>query len=105
MTEAKMQETPKYAPGTFCWVELGTTDSEAAKKFYTELFDWTFVDNPIGPDMVYTMLKKDGKDVGALYKLMPEMTAQGIPPHWLSYVSVTSADETRRQGKGGRAPL
>ena len=46
MTEAKMLETPKYAPGTFCWIELGTTDSEAAKKFYTELFGWTFADNP-----------------------------------------------------------
>ena len=99
MTEAKMQETPKYAPGTFCWIELGTSDSEAAKKFYTELFGWTFADNPIGPDMVYTMLKKDGKDVGALYKLMPEMTARGIPPHWLSYVSVSSADETAAKAK------
>ena len=66
MTEAKMQETPTYAPGTFCWVELATTDSAAAKKFYTELFGWTFTDSPIGPDMVYTMLKLDGKDVGAL---------------------------------------
>jgi hypothetical protein len=99
MTEAKMQEEVSYAPGTFCWVELGTTDGEAAKKFYTELFGWDFTDNPIGPDMVYTMLKLNGKDVGALYKMMPEMTAQGIPPHWLSYVSVTSADETATKAK------
>jgi len=33
MTEARMQETIEYAPGTFCWVELATTDDEAAKKF------------------------------------------------------------------------
>lgn len=94
MSEARTQETPQYAPGTFCWVELGTSDGEGAKKFYTELFGWDFTDNPIGPDMVYTMLKQNGKDVGALYQLMPEMKAQGIPPHWLSYVSVTNADET-----------
>jgi uncharacterized protein len=94
MTEAKMQETPKYAPGTFCWVELGTTDDVAAKKFYTELFGWSVVDNPIGPDMVYTMLKLDGKDVGALYKMPAEMSSQGIPPNWLSYVSITNADES-----------
>ena len=99
MTEAKMQEEVSYAPGTFCWVELGTTDGEAAKKFYTELFGWDFTDNPIGPDMVYTMLKLNGKDVGALYKMTPEMTTQGIPPHWLSYVSVTSADETATKAK------
>src|SRR5438034_7160186 len=99
MTEARMQETPKYTPGTFCWVELGTTNGEAAKKFYTELFGWDFNDNPIGPDMVYTMLTLDGKDVGALYKMSPEMTSQGIPPHWLSYVSVASVDETANKAK------
>src|SRR5688572_19953993 len=94
MTEAKMRETPQYSPGTFCWVELATSDSEAAKKFYTELFGWSFTDNPMGPDMVYTMLKRDGKDVGALFKMDAEMTSQGIPPNWLSYVSVTNADES-----------
>lgn len=99
MTEARMQETPDYAPGTFCWVELATSDSEAAKKFYTELFDWTFTDSPIGPDMVYTMLKKDGKDVGALYKMMPEMASMGIPPNWLSYASTNNADETTQTAK------
>lgn len=104
MTEARMQETVEYAPGTFCWVELGTTNGEAAKKFYTELFGWGFTDNPVGPNMVYTMLKLDGKDVGALYQLSSEMTAEGIPPHWLSYVSVADADESARQIKalGGK---
>lgn len=99
MTEARMQETPEYKPGTFCWVELGTTDGEAAKKFYTELFGWDFTDSPIGPGMVYTMLKQDGKDVGALYQMPPEMTSNGVPPHWMSYVSVQSADETAAQAK------
>jgi predicted enzyme related to lactoylglutathione lyase len=99
MSEARMQETPKYAPGTFCWVECGTSDGEAGKKFYTELFGWDFTDNPIGPGMVYTMLKQDGKDVGALYQLMPDMKAQGVPPHWMSYISVTSADETAAKAK------
>ncbi len=105
MTEARMQETPEYKPGTFCWVELGTTDGEAAKKFYTELFGWDFTDNPIGPSMVYTMLKLDGKDVGALYKMPDEMTSQGIPPNWLSYVSVANVDETSQKAKAAGATL
>ena len=105
MTEARMQEVPTYAPGTFCWVELGTTDSAAAKKFYTELFGWTFEDSPVGPDMVYTMLKLDGKDVGALYQMGAEMTAQRIPPHWLSYISVTSADDAAAKAKQAGATL
>ena len=99
MTEARMQETPEYKPGTFCWVELGTTDGEAAKKFYTELFGWDFNDSPMGPGMVYTMLKLNGKDVGALYQMFPEMLSQNIPPHWLSYVSVDNVDESAAKAK------
>ena len=105
MTEARMQETPEIKPGSFCWVELGTTDSEAAKKFYTQLFGWETQDNPMGPDMMYTMLKLDGKDVGGLYKLMPDMVEQGIPPHWMTYVAVTDADEKVEKAKAEGATI
>src|SRR6185503_17127296 len=99
MTEAKMQEIVAYKPGTFCWVELGTSDGEAAKKFYTQLFNWDFTDHPMGPAGVYTMLTQNGKDVAALYQLTPDMTSAGVPPHWMSYVSVTSADESAAKAK------
>ena len=99
MTEAKMQESTQYAPGTFCWVELATSDSQAAKKFYTELFGWTADDKPVGPGMVYTMLQLNGKDAAALFQMTPEMSSQGIPPNWLSYVSVTTADEAAAKAK------
>lgn len=105
MTEARMQEAPEYKPGTFCWVELGTTDQEAAKNFYTQLFGWDYVDNPMGEHGVYTMLKLNGKDVGGLYKLMPDMIERGVPPHWLSYVSVANVDETSAQAKAAGATL
>jgi predicted enzyme related to lactoylglutathione lyase len=99
MTEARMQETPDYKPGTFCWVELGTSDGAAAKTFYTTLFGWDYDDKPMGPGMVYTILKLDGKDVGALYQLMPDMVAAGVHPHWLSYISVESADDAAAKVK------
>lgn len=105
MTEARMQETPDFKPGTFCWVELGTSDGAAAKAFYTGLFGWDYDDKPVGPGMVYTMLQQNGKDVGALYQLMPDMVAQGIPPHWLSYISVTSADETTKKANNAGATI
>ena len=105
MSEARMQELPEFKPGTFCWVELGTSDNEAAKNFYTQLFDWEYVDNPMGPDSVYTILKRNGKDVGGLYKLMPDMVAQGIPPHWMSYVAVTNADESAEKAKAEGATV
>ena len=105
MTEARMQEVPEYKPGTFCWVELGTSDGDAAKNFYSQLFGWEYQDNPMGPDMVYTMVKLDGKDVGGLYKMNSDMVAQGIPPHWLSYISVTNADETAEKAKAAGATV
>ena len=105
MTEARMQETPEIKPGNFCWVELGTSDGDAAKSFYSQLFGWEFQDNPMGPDMVYTMLKLDGKDVGGLYKLMPDMVSQGIPPHWLTYVAVTNANEKVEKAKAEGATI
>ena len=94
-----MPEITQYAPGMFCWFELGTSDTEAAKQFYNQLFGWTANDMPAGPDMIYTMLQRDGKDIGALYGLTAEHKAQGVPPHWLTYISVASADESAAKAK------
>lgn len=105
MTEAKMQEAVEYKPGTFCWIELGTTDGPAAKKFYTQLFNWDFEDNDTGPGGIYTILKQNGKAVGGLYQLTPDMTSAGVPPHWMSYASVSNADEAAAKAKSLGATL
>ena len=94
-----MPEITQYAPGMFCWFELGTSDTGAAKKFYGQLFGWTAEDMPAGPDMVYTMLQRDGKEIGAMYGLSEEHKSQGVPPHWLTYISVASADESAAKAK------
>jgi predicted enzyme related to lactoylglutathione lyase len=97
-------EITSYKPGTFCWAELSTTSSEAAKRFYTTLFGWTFNDSPIGPDKFYTMLRQRAHDVGAIYQMDEKPGAPATSPHWLSYVSVASADETaaRVEALGGQ---
>ena len=88
-----MSECTEYAPGTFCWAELGTNDEAGARSFYAELFDWQTEISPMGAGMGdYTTLRKRGKDVGGLYKLFPEQVEQGVPPNWLPYVSVASAE-------------
>jgi predicted enzyme related to lactoylglutathione lyase len=102
MTEARMQAAPEYKPGTFCWVELGTTNADAAKTFYKQLFGWEYVEGNT-PNMAYTMIKLNGKDVGGLYQMPADMLAQNTPPHWLSYVSVTSADDATAQAKAAGA--
>jgi predicted enzyme related to lactoylglutathione lyase len=84
----------EHAPGTFSWVDLGTTDSDSAKAFYSGLFGWEPEDMPAGDGVVYTMLKLDGESVCALYDQPAEMRERGVPPTWLSYVTVQSADDT-----------
>lgn len=97
MSETGAQTQMEFAPGSFCWAELATTDGPAAKKFYGELFGWEADDIPVGPGMVYTMLKRDGKDTGALYEKGEMM--KDVPTHWASYISVASADEIAAKAK------
>ena len=68
-----------YAPGTFCWAELGTPDAATAKRFYTSLFGWTAEDRPMGPDGYYTMLQEDGRAATAHYQ--QEAGSHAAPPH------------------------
>jgi len=104
MTEAAaQQQQPKHAPGSFCWIELMTTDGPGAKKFYSELFGWEGTDNPIGPNMVYTIYNLKGKAVAASYQKGEEM--KEVPTHWASYIAVTNADETAAKAKALGATL
>jgi predicted enzyme related to lactoylglutathione lyase len=86
-----MGDRESYAPGTFCWADLGTTDAASARDFYTRLFGWEAVDTPAADEGVYTMFKLDGRDVAAMYE-MGEEERQKLPAHWSSYVSVEDAD-------------
>ena len=93
-----MGERTSYAPGTFSWAELATSDADAAKAFYTSVFGWEYEDNPIGDGQVYSMARRDGKDVAALF-------SSDQPPHWNCYVTVAPAEEAaaRAAEHGGRA--
>ena len=94
----------QHAPGSFCWIELATSDQNAGKQFYADLMGWTITDNPMGEAGTYTMFELGGRSTGGAYTLMADEAALGIPPHWNLYVSVTSADETaaRAAGLGGK---
>jgi predicted enzyme related to lactoylglutathione lyase len=88
-----------YAPGRFCWVDLGTNDPAGAKRFYTGLFGWTYEDRPMGDGAFYTMLLLHGKSVAALYQQDAQQQAMGIPPTWLSYIAVESADRAAERAR------
>lgn len=87
--------------GAFSWCELITSDTEAAKRFYTSLFGWDMEVMSV-PGMVYTVVKAGGKGIGGIMET-PEQ-AQGMPPMWGAYVTVDDVDETARaaQQLGGK---
>ncbi len=89
-----MGKRERYEPGTFCWVDLATTDPAGAKTFYGELFGWEAEDTPAGEAGTYTMLRLDGDEVGGLYELDAGRREMGTPSHWFHYVSVEDADAT-----------
>ncbi len=89
-----------YEPGQFCWVELSTSDGEAAKTFYGELFGWTYDPMPM-PDNAppYNIAKVAGERVGAIVE------NKSVPPNWLSYVNVASVDDAAAKAQSLGAKL
>jgi len=94
-----MTHIDKHSAGSFCWIELATTDQNAAKDFYSSLFGWSPQDNPIGPSEVYTIFKLDGRDAAAGYTLREDQRAQGVPPNWIIYIAVDNADQAATKAK------
>ena len=88
-----MPHIDKHPPGAFCWIELSTTDQNAAKSFYSSLFGWTSQDFPMGPTDFYTMFQLEGRDTAAAYTMRPEQRPMGVPPNWMIYIGVESADD------------
>jgi uncharacterized protein len=88
--------------GAFSWCELMTTDSKAAKDFYTRLFGWTTEEMSVTPGMTYTVIKVGGKGVGGIMSISPQ--AQGTAPQWMCYVTVNDVDAVAKNAQelGGK---
>lgn len=86
-----MSEMTAYDHGVPCWSDLATTDQEAAKTFYTALFEWGSRDEPI-PGGTYTMFTLRDRNVAACFQMGPEQAA-GMPPAWATYIAVDDVDD------------
>ncbi len=89
-------------PGEFAWMELGTSDHEAAFAFYRALFGWEVVQRmDMGPGAVYLVFGSGGVQRGGMYRLREQ---QAQRPHWLPYAEVANADAAAATavGAGGR---
>ena len=91
-----MGERTSHPPGTFSWVDLGTTDADGAKAFYGALLGWEFQDIPVPGAPPYSMAAIGGLTVAALYAKQDEQA----PPAWLSYVTVADADGVATSAAG-----
>lgn len=95
-----MFKVTRYPHGTFCWVDLSSTNLAAAEKFYTELMGWTVERRPIGDGMDYLMFKCGDEYVAGA----GQSGADGPPVSvWNHCVSVESADalmETIKEAGG-----
>ena len=89
-----MATRTEFAPGTFSWVDLTSRDIAGVKGFYGELLGWEFEDNDVPGGGMYSMCKVGDDSVAALAPQNDE-----FPPHWNSYVTVASADDTAAKAK------
>lgn len=74
----------------FCWNELATSNVQAAKEFYGDVFGWEFFDHEMG-EMTYTMIRINGKDAAGIWSI-PKDKEKEIPPHWMSYILVNDVE-------------
>jgi predicted enzyme related to lactoylglutathione lyase len=80
--------------GKVIFVELVTPDLAAAKKFYGELFGWTFRDIRAG-GTAYAEAYLDGHQVaGLVQKDAPGQTHR--PPAWLTFIATRDVDAAKK---------
>lgn len=87
-----MSKTPTYAYRTFIWREMSSPDVAASKRFYGEVFGWSFTDMPMG-EFTYTMIGAGERGVGGMTPLDP---STGAPPSWISTISVEDTDASAK---------
>ncbi len=101
-----MPEITRHEPGMFSWADLTTTDAEGARAFYTGLFGWETIDNPVDDENVYTLFTRNGKSACGMFQMTTAMREQGTVTCWNAYITVSSADEMAAKAVGlGATPL
>ena len=99
-----MPERTQYAHGTPSWLDLSTTDTEAAQAFYGALFGWDFDAQPTAQGGTYITATKNSKSAAGMMEQMPAQAEQGMPPMWMSYITVDDLEKTVGEvdGAGGQ---
>ena len=83
--------TNESHPGKFVWRDLMTDDIPTVKKFYSELFGWTYADVENG-NKDYCIVLHDGKPIAGMFKLQ-DVKGEQKYSQWISYVSVPDMNQ------------
>ena len=75
-----------------CYFEIPAADTARARKFYGELFGWTFIEQTFGNTQYWTIKAGNGISGGLM-----ERREQGQPP--LNYVLVADLDSSLARAK------
>lgn len=93
-------------PGSLSWNELHSRDLDSGKKFYADVFGYTF-DDMSSPDFTYFIFKRasDGEGVGGMGTAA--MLPEGVPSVWLTWFAVDSCDAAvaKVQELGGKVRM
>ncbi len=84
-------ESQVNSPGSFCWVELATSDARKARQFYMDLFGWSVEEDPMGENPPYVRYQLRGLDVAAMYQIDTNQP-HASRDNWGAYVAVDDVD-------------
>jgi hypothetical protein len=102
-----MAERTSYLEGTPSWVDLMTSDPEAARAFYGGLFGWEFDIDPDPQTGHYTSCLLRGKRVAGM---AGDPAPAGVGTFWTTYFAVDDVDKIAERvaehgGKIQMAPM
>jgi predicted enzyme related to lactoylglutathione lyase len=86
-------------PGKFVWADLVTDDVPKARRFYEQLFGWTF--RGMGN---YTIAANDERPLCGMFQRPRPVDRSHAQPRWFGYLSVANVEKAQRAvtKNGGR---
>ena len=93
---------PAMQEGTFCHIEIPVGDLGKAKKFFGNLFGWTFQDVPMGDSTYVIYTTREGSVGGGMWQ-----RTEDSPKHPVNYILVNDikAYEKKIVDAGGKVVM
>ena len=87
-------------PGGIAWEDLRTSEPDAAREFYSQVFDFAHSPMPGAPsDYMLFARADDDRPLGGMGPFMDP--GAGLPPHWVVYFMVPDADAAQETALAG----